>query len=70
MKTTKSEKIPKLMKIAEIPQIFHEDHEFHGISGNAEKTHGARNGARQIGTDVEKPKEIHTFWRGRLPPGM
>jgi len=37
---------------------------------NAKKTHGARNGARQIGPDVEKPKEIHTFWRGRFSPGM
>ena len=63
-------------KNTEIPEvsrnsiIFHEDKEVHGISGTCKKTHGARNSARQIGPDVEKPKEIHTFWRGRFSPGM
>jgi len=57
-------------------QNFQEFHNFPQKSGNSrnfrkmQKAHGARNGARQIGPDVENPKEIHTFWRGRFPPGM
>ena len=34
------------------------------------KTLRARSGAWQICPDVGKPKELHSFWGGRFPPGM
>ena len=70
IESANSTEITKFHEISRNFSILRKNPGILWISAEMLKTLAARNDPQQIGPDPWKPKEFHTFWRGRFPPEM